>query len=130
MSAAHASRALPVLIRPRELLGICRAAGMRMLGPNCLGALNTTVGLNATFAPQPSPSGVNAVGLRASGRVGAGVPMPAFEDAVREFGPDHLLIALRRADRAAWPEQRLLEGLLARYDLPLTVFTSGDWRGR
>jgi len=56
--------------------------------------------------------------------------MPAFEDAVRDFGPDHLLIALRRADRAAWPEQRLLEGLLARYDLPLTVFTSGDRRGR
>jgi acetyl coenzyme A synthetase (ADP forming)-like protein len=43
--------------RQRELLASCRAAGMRMLGPNCLGALNTAIGLNATFAPQPPPAG-------------------------------------------------------------------------
>lgn len=36
----------------------------------------------------------------ASGRIGADDPMLAFEEAVREFGPDDLLIALRRADRA------------------------------
>jgi acetyl coenzyme A synthetase (ADP forming)-like protein len=43
----------------RELLDACRATGMRLLGPNCLGALNTdpAVGLNATFAPQPPPAG-------------------------------------------------------------------------
>ena len=27
--------------RQRELLAICRAAGMRLVGPNCLGVLNT-----------------------------------------------------------------------------------------
>ena len=39
-------------------------------------------------------------GRPASGRIGADDPMLAFEEAVREFGPDDLLIALRRADRA------------------------------
>jgi acetate---CoA ligase (ADP-forming) len=42
-----------------ELLGICRAAGMRLVGPNCLGVLNTdpAVQLNATFAPGRPPAG-------------------------------------------------------------------------
>jgi acetate---CoA ligase (ADP-forming) len=45
--------------RQRELLAICRQAGMRVIGPNCLGVLNTaaTVGLNATFAPTPARPG-------------------------------------------------------------------------
>ena len=39
--------------RQAELLGICRQAGMRLVGPNCLGVLNTAPGvrMNATFAP-------------------------------------------------------------------------------
>jgi acetyl coenzyme A synthetase (ADP forming)-like protein len=42
-----------------ELLAICRTAGMRMVGPNCLGVLNTdpAVALNATFAPGRPPAG-------------------------------------------------------------------------
>ncbi len=38
--------------RQRELLEICRESGMRIVGPNCLGVLNTApdVRLNATFA--------------------------------------------------------------------------------
>ena len=39
--------------REAELLRICRAADMRLVGPNCLGVINADpeVGLNATFAP-------------------------------------------------------------------------------
>ncbi|HXY72267.1 MAG TPA: GNAT family N-acetyltransferase [Actinomycetota bacterium] len=39
--------------RQRELLEICREAGMRLVGPNCMGVLNTNpdVLLNATFSP-------------------------------------------------------------------------------
>jgi acetyl coenzyme A synthetase (ADP forming)-like protein len=39
--------------RQQELLRVCREAGMRMIGPNCLGLLNNAPGvrLNATFAP-------------------------------------------------------------------------------
>jgi acetate---CoA ligase (ADP-forming) len=45
--------------RQRELLEVCRAAGMRLIGPNCLGILNTAgdVRLNATFAPAAPPPG-------------------------------------------------------------------------
>ena len=43
--------------RERELLAVCREAGMRLIGPNCLGILNTDpeLGLNATFAPPTPP---------------------------------------------------------------------------
>ena len=37
----------------RELVEICRGSGMRLVGPNCMGVINTAseVNLNATFAP-------------------------------------------------------------------------------
>ena len=43
-----------------ELLGVCRAAGMRLVGPNCLGVANPRPGvsLNATFAPGVPAPGV------------------------------------------------------------------------
>jgi acetyl coenzyme A synthetase (ADP forming)-like protein len=47
-----------------ELVEICREAGIRLIGPNCLGVLNTQdgVSLNATFAPgMPPPGGVGFV---------------------------------------------------------------------
>lgn len=45
--------------RERELLAVCREAGIRLVGPNCLGILSTVPGsaLNATFAPSPPPPG-------------------------------------------------------------------------
>ncbi|MBA3808737.1 MAG: GNAT family N-acetyltransferase, partial [Solirubrobacterales bacterium] len=45
--------------RQRELLSICREGGMRLIGPNCLGVINTSpdVRLNATFAERPPPPG-------------------------------------------------------------------------
>lgn len=45
--------------RQRELLEICRAAGMRIVGPNCMGVLNTSpaVRLNATFIARPALGG-------------------------------------------------------------------------
>ena len=46
--------------RQAELLAVCRASGMRLIGPNCLGVLNTAVGLNASFAPVAPPAGTVA----------------------------------------------------------------------
>ncbi len=42
-----------------QLVHICRAAGMRLIGPNCMGIINTdpTVHLDATFAPGVPPAG-------------------------------------------------------------------------
>ena len=42
-----------------ELLRVCRAYGMRLIGPNCMGILNTdaAVRLDATFAPSAPPAG-------------------------------------------------------------------------
>ena len=45
--------------RERELVEVCRAAGMRLVGPNCLGLINTAPDhhLNVTFAPNSPPAG-------------------------------------------------------------------------
>jgi acetate---CoA ligase (ADP-forming) len=40
-----------------ELVELCRSHGVRMVGPNCLGVLNTDHRLNATFAPSVPPPG-------------------------------------------------------------------------
>jgi acetyl coenzyme A synthetase (ADP forming)-like protein len=60
--------------RQRELVAVCRSSGMRLIGPNCLGVLNTApeVRLNATFAPHQAPPG--RVGfLSQSGGVGIAI---------------------------------------------------------
>jgi acyl-CoA synthetase (NDP forming) len=62
------------LERQRELLSVCRESGMRLIGPNCMGILNTApdVRLNATFAPIYPPHG--RVGfLSQSGALGLAV---------------------------------------------------------
>lgn len=68
-----------------RLVAITRQYGMRLVGPNCLGLINTdaTVKLNATFAPLSlTPGGLALVSqsgalgiavLRASERVGLGI---------------------------------------------------------
>lgn len=41
----------------QELVKLCQASGARLLGPNCLGLLNTHHKMNATFAPSVPPTG-------------------------------------------------------------------------
>jgi hypothetical protein len=65
---------------------------------------------------------LDELGADARGRVGADDPLLAFEDAIREFSPDHLLVALRPRDRAGWQERGLLDAILERFDIPVTVF--------
>jgi acetyl coenzyme A synthetase (ADP forming)-like protein len=43
--------------RQEQLLGLVRAHGARLLGPNCLGIASSGPNLNATFAPRALPPG-------------------------------------------------------------------------
>lgn len=54
-----------------ELVRIARAGGIRLVGPNCIGIVNTDpdVRLDASFAPSPPPAGGLAVASQ-SGAVG------------------------------------------------------------
>ncbi len=58
----------------RELLDICRGSGMRLVGPNCMGVINTAPGvsMDATFAPdKPVPGKIGF--LSQSGGLGIAV---------------------------------------------------------
>jgi acetyl coenzyme A synthetase (ADP forming)-like protein len=58
----------------RDLLEICRGAGMRLIGPNCIGVINTAAGvsLNATFASEYPPPGHTAM-MSQSGALGIAI---------------------------------------------------------
>jgi acetate---CoA ligase (ADP-forming) len=59
LSAGFAETGPEGAAREGELLAVCREAGMRLIGPNCLGILNTAPGrgFNASFAPTAPPAG-------------------------------------------------------------------------
>ena len=59
ISAGFAEAGAEGVARQRELVEVCRDAGIRLVGPNCLGVLNTAteVRLNATFAPPVASRG-------------------------------------------------------------------------
>ncbi|MGZ4195699.1 MAG: bifunctional acetate--CoA ligase family protein/GNAT family N-acetyltransferase [Solirubrobacteraceae bacterium] len=71
--------------RQRELVSVCRDAGIRIVGPNCLGVINTSpdVRLNATFAPHAATpgrvgfmsqsGGLGIAIIEAASRVGVGL---------------------------------------------------------
>jgi succinyl-CoA synthetase alpha subunit/RimJ/RimL family protein N-acetyltransferase len=63
--------------RQAELVAVCRGAGMRLIGPNCMGIANTNpdVLLDATFAP----------GFPPRGRVGFSSQSGALGLAIMEF---------------------------------------------
>jgi GABA permease len=62
------------------------------------------------------------MGENANGAVAADDPLLAFADAVETFRPDHILIALRGPTTADWQERGLIEEVVARFGLPVTVF--------
>jgi hypothetical protein len=72
---------------------------------------------------QPVLGQLADIGSEASGMVGADDPLLAFEDAIRDFAPDHLLIALRAGGDAGWQERGLLDQLQQRFGLPMTAFS-------
>jgi hypothetical protein len=73
--------------------------------------LSTVLGHIETLAPE---AGI-------SGRIGDDTPFTAFADAIRQFLPDHILIALRSSDHSGWQERGLLDQL-REFGIPITVF--------
>ncbi|MFC1659962.1 acetate--CoA ligase family protein [Gemmatimonadota bacterium] len=57
--------------REKELVKLVRRHGMRLVGPNCMGLLNTAedISMNATFAPTMPPAGATSF-LSQSGALG------------------------------------------------------------
>jgi hypothetical protein len=55
------------------------------------------------------------------GRIGDDTPFTAFADAIRDFLPDHILIALRGSDHSGWQERGLLDQI-REFGIPITVF--------
>jgi acetyl coenzyme A synthetase (ADP forming)-like protein len=85
ISAGFAEAGAEGAERQRELVEVCRNAGIRIVGPNCLGALNSAAGvrLNATFAPHAAlpgrvgfmsqSGGLGIAIIEAAGRLGVGL---------------------------------------------------------
>jgi hypothetical protein len=69
---------------------------------------------------------LNEAGVSASGMTGDEQVTVAFADALRKFNADHILIALRRADRPAWRRGHIVDRLLEQFSLPVTVFLVGS----
>jgi hypothetical protein len=65
---------------------------------------------------------LDEMGAEPTGEVGADDPLLAFDDAVAQFSPTHILIGLRDEDRAGWQERGLLEALHERLRIPITIF--------
>jgi hypothetical protein len=73
--------------------------------------LSTVLGQIDTLAPEAS----------VRGRIGDETPLTAFSDAIREFSPDHILIALRSSHHSSWQERGLLDQI-RQFGIPITVF--------
>jgi hypothetical protein len=66
---------------------------------------------------------IEELGTQARGTVGADDPLLAFEDALAAFPADHILVGLRPPDHADWQKRGLLDELLRRFGIPVTVFS-------
>lgn len=99
------------MIRQDEVVGIARAFGMRVVGPNCLGLVNTdpAVRLNATFAGMPmrpgrlgviSQSGALGIAVvSAAARWGLGISQFVSVGNRADVSNNDLLLAWEREER-------------------------------
>jgi nucleotide-binding universal stress UspA family protein len=65
---------------------------------------------------------MHSIGAHASGEAIRGSLLTVIADAVADFNPDHVLLALRSAEHANWQERKLIGHVEKRFGLPLTTF--------
>jgi len=63
-----------------------------------------------------------SIGAHVTGRAARGSVMTVITDAVEEFRPDHILIALRSSEHANWQERKLIAHVEERFGLPVTTY--------
>ena len=73
---------------------------------------------------------MHSIGAHASGWAGRGSVLTVIADAVAEFKPDHIVLALRSSEHANWQERKLTEHVEERFGLPLTTFAVDHPRTR
>jgi hypothetical protein len=73
--------------------------------------LRAVLGHVETLAPEAATEG----------RIGDDTPFTAFSDAIRDFLPNHILIALRSGDHSGWQERGLLDQI-REFGVPITIF--------
>jgi nucleotide-binding universal stress UspA family protein len=65
---------------------------------------------------------MHSIDAHVSGAAIRGSVVTVIGDAVAEFKPDHILIALRSSEHANWQERKLIEHLEQRFDLPVSTY--------
>jgi len=65
---------------------------------------------------------MRAIGAHATGVASRGSLLTVIADAVEEFMPDQILIALRSSAHANWQERRLVAHVEERFGLPVTTY--------
>jgi nucleotide-binding universal stress UspA family protein len=65
---------------------------------------------------------MRAIGADATGVASRGSVLRVMADAVEEFRPDHILIALRSSEHANWQERKLIAHIEERFGLPVTTY--------
>lgn len=72
---------------------------------------------------------MHSIGADAHGVAGRGSVLTVIADAVADFAPDHILVALRSPEHANWQERHLIEHIEDRFSLPVTTYAV-DVQGR
>jgi nucleotide-binding universal stress UspA family protein len=65
---------------------------------------------------------MRSIDAHVSGAAIRGSVLTVIADAVAEFKPDHMLIALRSSEHANWQERKLIAHIEARFGLPLMTY--------
>ena len=65
---------------------------------------------------------MHSIGAHASGAAARGSVLTVVADAVAEFEPDHILVALRSSEHANWQERGLVKHIEQRFGLPVTAY--------
>jgi nucleotide-binding universal stress UspA family protein len=65
---------------------------------------------------------MQSIDAHVSGTAIRGSVVTVVADAVAEFRPDHILIALRSSEHANWQERKLIAHIEERFSLPLTTY--------